>query len=79
MTAPTLIRTRRRSGRQRPEPAREVIERVTAGLADNDPPMLVVADDGRGWWPVAVTSEEVTVRRHGETLTVPWSQVALDE
>lgn len=76
MIAPTLIRTRRRAPRQAPSDG--LVRAVTDALAACDPPMLAVADEGRGWWPVAVTGEGVTVRRHGTTLTVPWSSVALD-
>lgn len=79
--APTLVRTRRRPRRlddAQAAAAVVVAGQVAAGLAANDPPMLAVSDNGRGWWPVDSTGEGVTVRRHGEVLTVPWAQVALD-
>lgn len=75
---PTLTRTRRRPRRHDVDLAASVAVQVVAGLAANDPPMLAVSDNGRGWWPVGHSPEGVTVRRHGEVLTVPWGQVVLD-
>ncbi|MFY1595544.1 hypothetical protein [Micromonospora sp. WMMD737] len=57
---------------------RAVVERIVAAIEVCDPPTLTVAGRGRGWWPVAFTDDEVTVRRHGEVETVPWSSVSLD-
>ncbi|MFC0504169.1 hypothetical protein [Micromonospora costi] len=68
MTTSTLTRTRRR-GRREPATAPELVGVVAAALAANDPPMLSVADWGRGWWPVDVSDEEVMVRRRGQTLS----------
>lgn len=80
--APTLIRTRRRPRRDvapvAPPDTSTLAARVGDALAVNDPPMLAVADEGRGWWPIVTTVDGVTVRRHGVTLTVPWSSVELD-
>ncbi|MEU3452257.1 hypothetical protein ABZ671_01240 [Micromonospora sp. NPDC006766] len=79
MTAPTttLIRTRHR--RSRPAPAPTTADRVCAALDRQEPVMLAVANAGRGWWAVDATPAEATVRRHGQTMTVAWDAVTVDE
>jgi hypothetical protein len=80
MTAPTLIRTRHRNHDRRNRPTLAQVEtaaRFVDELAARRP--VVVSADGRGggWYVTAVDAEACTygLWRHGESLTVGWSEV----
>lgn len=75
MTAPTLIRTRRRSTlRQVPDLAVQPYDALRAIHAGK--PLVVDVDKrGSGWWLIAVGTGTYTVYRNTVTATVSWAEV----